>query len=92
MWGYKCFIIHPFAFSHGWIDGLVQVRKLAEASNLPTMLRKDSQGICFLGKLKFDDFLHHYLGEDPGEVVYLDEMTVVGKCTVIYFPSSEAIV
>ena len=56
-----------------------QVRRLAEEAMLPTMLRKDSQGICFLGKLKFDDFLHHYLGEDPGEVIYLDEMKVVGK-------------
>lgn len=56
-----------------------QVRKLAEAAQLPTMLRKDSQGICFLGKLKFDYFLHHYLGENAGDVVYLDEMTVVGE-------------
>ena len=25
-------------------------------------------GICFLGKLKFDDFVGHHLGENPGEV------------------------
>ena len=30
--------------------------------------RKDSQGICFLGKLKFEDFVGHHLGENPGVV------------------------
>ena len=47
-----------------------QVRTLASDAvhNLPTQLRKDSQGICFLGKLKFDDFIRHYLGEQSGEI------------------------
>ncbi|CAM9231192.1 unnamed protein product [Discosporangium mesarthrocarpum] len=46
-----------------------EIRELAKHYNLPTKSRKDSQGICFLGKLKFDDFLRHYLGEFPGPVV-----------------------
>ena len=46
-----------------------QVRKLAEQFDLPTKARKDSQGICFLGKLKFSDFIGTYLGEEPGEIV-----------------------
>jgi tRNA U34 2-thiouridine synthase MnmA/TrmU len=29
--------------------------------DLPTQARKDSQGICFLGKLRWDDFLGHYV-------------------------------
>jgi len=33
------------------------VRRLAFEFNLPTKNRKDSQGICFLGKLKFDQFI-----------------------------------
>lgn len=44
------------------------VRQMAEAASLPTQHRKDSQGICFLGKLKFDEFLCHYLGERQGEI------------------------
>jgi tRNA-specific 2-thiouridylase len=44
------------------------VRALAEKYNLPTKSRRDSQGICFLGKLKFDDFIEHYLGRSPGPV------------------------
>ncbi len=46
-----------------------QVRELARTYNLPTKDRKDSQGICFLGKLKFSDFIKHYLGEQEGNLV-----------------------
>ncbi|CAN0006327.1 unnamed protein product, partial [Hapterophycus canaliculatus] len=31
--------------------------------------RKHRRGICFLGKLKFDEFLQHYLGTSPGTIV-----------------------
>jgi tRNA U34 2-thiouridine synthase MnmA/TrmU len=44
------------------------VRDLAEKYQLPTRARKDSQGICFLGKLKFDEFIEHYLGENEGPI------------------------
>jgi len=46
-----------------------QVRELAHQYNLPNKTRKDSQGICFLGKLKFDDFLEHHLGHCMGSLV-----------------------
>lgn len=56
-----------------------QIRELAASMDLPTKARKDSQGICFLGKLKFDDFLRHYLGENPGDVVWDDTGLVIGE-------------
>ena len=34
-----------------------QVRALAAAADLPNKARKDSQGICFLGKVKFGEFI-----------------------------------
>ena len=37
-----------------------RVRELASAYNLPTKSRKDSQGICFLGKLKFGTLIFIY--------------------------------
>lgn len=46
-----------------------QVRELAAHYNVPNKDRKDSQGICFLGKLKFADFIKHYLGEQPGDMI-----------------------
>ncbi len=46
-----------------------QVRAQAVQADLPNKARKDSQGICFLGKLKFFDFVQHHLGEHPGDLV-----------------------
>ncbi len=45
-----------------------EVRRLARRFALPNQERKDSQGICFLGKLRYDDFVRSYLGERPGEI------------------------
>jgi tRNA-specific 2-thiouridylase len=45
-----------------------EVRKLAEKFQLPNARRKDSQGICFLGKIPFDEFIRHHLGVRFGEI------------------------
>ncbi len=55
-----------------------KVRKLAEQFNLPTATRKDSQGICFLGKFNFADFLKAHLGEKQGEIVEFETKKVLG--------------
>ena len=47
----------------------VQVRQLAEDLALPTRSRKDSQGICFLGKISYPDFVNFHLGERDGGIV-----------------------
>lgn len=46
-----------------------RVRELAASYDLPNKDRKDSQGICFLGKIPFNDFVRHYLGEQDGPLV-----------------------
>ncbi|MBN2843178.1 MAG: tRNA 2-thiouridine(34) synthase MnmA, partial [Sedimentisphaerales bacterium] len=40
-----------------------QVRAMAKTYDLPTQDRKDSQGICFLGKIKYNEFVKFNLGE-----------------------------
>lgn len=45
-----------------------EVRAYAHRYNLPNKDRKDSQGICFLGKLKFRDFIRYHLGEQEGPI------------------------
>ncbi len=45
------------------------VRALAKHFDLPNKDRKDSQGICFLGKLKFNEFIRHHLGDKPGNLI-----------------------
>ncbi|MDR0646825.1 MAG: tRNA 2-thiouridine(34) synthase MnmA [Puniceicoccales bacterium] len=49
------------------------VRTIAQNIRLPNALRKDSQGICFLGskKTNIHHFLEQYLPRKPGEVVDL---------------------
>ena len=56
-----------------------EVRVLAEKFNLPTSTRKDSQGICFLGKFKFKDFIQAHIGIKPGEIIEFETGICLGK-------------
>ncbi len=62
-----------------------EVRSLAKAYDLPTQDRPDSQGICFLGKLKFNDFVKAHLGERPGAIVELESGRVLGEHKGFWF-------
>lgn len=44
-----------------------QVRKIARDHNLPTSEKKDSTGICFIGKRDFKTFLSQYIQTTPGD-------------------------
>ncbi len=55
-----------------------EVRVLAEQAALPSATRKDSQGICFLGKINYNEFLRRYLGEKEGKIVELETGRVLG--------------
>jgi tRNA-specific 2-thiouridylase len=56
-----------------------EVRDIARTNGIPSANRKDSQGICFLGKIDFADFLKRYFGERPGAVVELETGRIVGR-------------
>ncbi|GJQ15655.1 hypothetical protein GpartN1_g7446.t1 [Galdieria partita] len=56
-----------------------QVRAKANELNLATQSRKDSQGICFLGQIKFNEFLRYHLGSRPGKLVESETGQVVGE-------------
>ena len=51
-----------------------EVRKIAKKAGLSTAEKKDSQGICFLGKVNLDDFLKKYIPEKRGDV-----FDIIGK-------------
>ena len=55
-----------------------EVRQRASALDLPNQARKDSQGICFLGKIKYSAFVRHHLGEREGDIVELASGKVLG--------------
>ncbi len=46
-----------------------EVRKLAKKFCLPTAEKKDSQGLCFIGKIDVKDFLSHYMKKKEGKVL-----------------------
>lgn len=48
-----------------------EVRAKAAEAGLVTAEKKDSQGICFIGKVRMQDFLKEYLPEKPGPIVDL---------------------
>jgi tRNA-specific 2-thiouridylase len=46
-----------------------RVRELARKFKLPVADKKDSQGICFIGKVKLKDFLAKRIPSKPGQIV-----------------------
>ncbi len=46
-----------------------QVRVLAKKFKLPTAEKKDSQGLCFIGKVDMKDFLSHFTKAKKGAVL-----------------------
>lgn len=46
-----------------------QVRELAKNFNLPNAEKKDSQGLCFIGKVDISQFLAEYLPQKQGVIV-----------------------
>ena len=55
-----------------------EVRDIAHRAKLPSADRKDSQGICFLGKINYNDFIRRYLGEKEGKIVELETGKILG--------------
>lgn len=56
-----------------------EVRAIAEKAGLPSAKRKDSQGICFLGNINYNEFIRNYLGEREGDIIELETGKKLGK-------------
>ncbi|MCB0505484.1 MAG: tRNA 2-thiouridine(34) synthase MnmA [Cyclobacteriaceae bacterium] len=50
-----------------------EVRKIAKEQGLVTADKKDSQGLCFIGKVRLPDFLQQQLKPKAGEVIEIPE-------------------
>lgn len=57
----------------------IEVRKIAELANLPVWNKRDSTGICFIGKRDFKEFLSNYIPNKPGDIVDIANNKIVGK-------------
>ena len=62
-----------------------EVRRIAEREHLAPAHRRDSQGICFLGKINYNDYIRRYLGEQPGDVVELETGKKIGRHRGLWF-------
>ena len=62
-----------------------EVRVIAEQEHLVNAKRKDSQGICFLGKINYNDYIRRYLGEQPGDVIELETGKRIGEHKGLWF-------
>lgn len=62
-----------------------EVRAIARDAHLPSATRKDSQGICFLGKIHYNDFIKRYLGERKGDIIELETGKKIGEHNGYWF-------
>ena len=56
-----------------------EVRAEARRFRLPNADRPDSQGICFLGRVPFNDFIGHHLGERTGKIREIGSDMILGE-------------
>jgi tRNA-specific 2-thiouridylase len=56
-----------------------RVREMAKERGLYTAGKKDSQGICFVGKVGIRDFLSQYVQQTPGNVIDKQSGKVLGR-------------
>lgn len=61
------------------------IRQIALEAKLPSARRKDSQGICFLGKIDYNSFVKRFLGEKEGPIVELETGKILGKHQGFWF-------
>lgn len=62
-----------------------ELRAKAHEINLPNMDRPDSQGICFLGKIKYPEFVRFHLGEKKGDILDIDTGEKLGTHKGVWF-------
>ena len=62
-----------------------EVRRIAVEANMPNAFRKDSQGICFLGKINYNDFIRRHLGERKGNIIEIETGRKIGEHKGFWF-------
>ncbi len=62
-----------------------KVREIAKTHNLPVYEKKDSMGICFIGKRNFKEFLEKYIPNHPGDIVDLNGSIVGNHVGSVYY-------
>ncbi|WP_370476671.1 tRNA 2-thiouridine(34) synthase MnmA [Tamlana flava] len=66
-----------------------EVREIASKLDLVTAEKKDSQGLCFIGKVKLPDFLQQQLKPKEGVIVEIPKEQDIFKTIETHFDSEE---
>ncbi|WP_245633484.1 tRNA 2-thiouridine(34) synthase MnmA [Candidatus Mycoplasma haematobovis] len=61
------------------IQNKEEIRALAKANDLSVWKRKDSMGICFIGKREYSSFITNYLPVQEGDLIDIDSKEILGK-------------
>ena len=62
-----------------------RLRELARQAGLATADKKDSQGICFIGEVKMQDFLRAYVPDMPGPIVRAADGKTLGHHSGLHY-------
>ena len=62
-----------------------ELRRIAHEAGLVTADKKDSQGICFIGEVKMQDFLRAYVPDAPGPIVRATDGRELGRHRGLHF-------
>ena len=65
-----------------------ELRRIASEAGLATAQKKDSQGICFIGEVKMQDFLRQYVPDEPGPIVRATDGQVLGQHRGLHYFTS----
>ncbi len=83
LWGLKREQLEKIMFPIGEYEKS-KVREIARSFSLPNAEKKDSQGICFLGKVDIKEFLSKYISKEKGDVLN-EKGEVIGEHNGVWF-------
>lgn len=66
-----------------------EVREIAKKANLITAEKKDSQGLCFIGKVRLPEFLQQKLQSREGDIIQIDSTAEIYQREPPNFNSKE---
>jgi tRNA-uridine 2-sulfurtransferase len=81
LWAVPKDILEATLFPVGHLEKS-EVRTLAKKFNLPVALKRDSQGVCFLGSVSVEEFLEQEFGADNPAILYTIGQRVLGGYVV----------
>jgi len=67
-----------------------EVRKIAQELDLITADKKDSQGLCFIGKVRLPEFLQQKLKPKEGNIIKIEANSPLYKSAMPVFKNKEA--